>query len=83
LAVRIIPRSEAIAKLTSYGCKPLHGKGRLNTAEWWRWPWGGTPFLLPFEGETVDAWALQKLVADMAALAPPGWKFPDDDSEAT
>jgi hypothetical protein len=78
LALRVISRAEAIAKLRSYGCKPLTGKGPLNTAEWWRWPWGGIPFLLPFEGETVDAWALQKLiVADMAILAPSDWKFPE------
>jgi len=77
IAVRVIPRAEAIAKLRSYGCEPLQGKGSLNTAEWWRWPWGGAPFLLSCEGETVDAWVMQKLIADMAVLAPLGWKFPE------
>jgi hypothetical protein len=65
-AVRLISRADAIAKLRSYGCKPVAGKGRLNTADWWQWPWAGVPFTLPFEADVVDQWALQKLLADMA-----------------
>ena len=74
--LRLISIDEAKARLRSYGCKPLAGKGRLNTAEWWQWPWGGAPFLLPFDGDVVDEWALQRLIADMAKLAPAGWAFP-------
>jgi hypothetical protein len=35
-------------QLRDYGCKPLQGKGPLNTAEWWQMPWGGYPILSPF-----------------------------------
>jgi hypothetical protein len=76
IAVRRIPLADAEATLRSYGCRPLSGKTALNTARWWRWPWGGPPITLPNDGETVDAWALQKLIADMAKLAPPDWEFP-------
>lgn len=82
-AVRRISIEEARKKLRSYGCTPLEGKGRLNTAEWWRWPWGGAPFILAVEDdEWVDLWAYQQLIADLAKLAPSDWVFPDpDDSE--
>jgi hypothetical protein len=76
-AVRLLSRTEVEAKLRSYGCKPLEGAGPLNTADWWRWPWGGAPFLLPLDSNgMIDEWAFRRLLADMAKLAPPGWEFP-------
>jgi hypothetical protein len=78
IAVRFISRAQVEARLRSYDCSPLEGKGPLNTANWWRWPWGGPPFVLPLdEGGVMDEWAFQRLLADMARLAPPNWKFPD------
>lgn len=79
ISIRTLSRGSAEAVLLSYGCQKLQGLGPLNTAEWWQWPWGGTPFTLPFEdGAFVDQWALQRLLADMARLAPDNWVFPDD-----
>ena len=81
IAVRPIYIGDVEAKLRAYGCKPLDGKGPLNTANWWRWPWGGPPFTLPLpDGHGhIDEWAYRQLIADMAKLAPPGWEFPDPD----
>jgi hypothetical protein len=49
----------------------------LNTAEWWRWPWPpNIPFTVAVDEEGyADVWAFQRLLADMARLAPPGWEF--------
>lgn len=76
IAVRLITLEDAEAILESYGCKRLQGKTKLNTANWWQWPWGGTPFTLPFDGPKVDKWAVDKLIAQMSKEAPDGWEFP-------
>jgi hypothetical protein len=76
---RKLTLKEAQAELQSYGCTPLTRKGRLNTAEWWQWPWGGAPFILPIDDDDrFDQWAFQRLLADMAKLVPRGWEFPTD-----
>ena len=64
------------AQLRSLGCEPEDVGKPLNTAEWWRSPWG-TRFAVPAESDgRMDRWALQRLVTDIKALAPPGWAFP-------
>jgi hypothetical protein len=79
ISVRFLHREEWEAKLRGYGCKPLEGKGRLNTAELWQMPWGGYPFTVPIEDDgRCDEWAIRRLIADIVKAAPEGWKFPDD-----
>jgi hypothetical protein len=46
-AMRLLPREEWSAELRRLGCQPLEGKGKLNTAEWWRV--GGHLFTVPLE----------------------------------
>jgi hypothetical protein len=48
-AVSLVPPEEWKEALRDYGCKPLEGKGPLNTAEWWQMPWGGYPFIVPVD----------------------------------
>ena len=76
IAVRFLHRDEWEIRLRDYGCEPLEGKGRLNTAEWWRMPWG-TPFTVPIEEDgRCDEWAIHKLILDIVKDAPAGWEFP-------
>lgn len=76
IAVRRFSRQEWEKKLRSYGCYPAEGLTALNTAEWWRWPWRGPPFTVPVEDDGYcDARAIQKLIIDMALLAPPDYRF--------
>jgi hypothetical protein len=57
--------------------KPLEGKGPLNSAEWWKTPWG-RPFTVPAEADgRCDEWAFQRLISDLMKCAPPGWNFDD------
>jgi hypothetical protein len=78
ISVRVLQREEWERRLRSYGCCPLEGSTKLNTAEWWRWPWGGAPFLVPCEVDgAMDQWAFQGIMHDMGQLAPPGWEFSD------
>lgn len=64
--------------LRSYACYQQDGLTPLNTAEWWRWPWGGAPFTIPAEHDgSMDQGSFHRLLADMATLAPKGWEFPD------
>ena len=77
--IRRIPRDEWGAQLKSYGCYPAAGMGSLQTAEFWRWPWGGYPFTAPCDADGfMDMWAFQRLLSDMAALAPADWVFLTD-----
>jgi len=77
-AARSLSRNEWEASLRDYGCKPLNGKGPLNTAEWWQMPWGGNPFTVPVDDDgRCDKWALNKLILDIIKSTPPGWEFPD------
>jgi hypothetical protein len=79
IAVRFLPRLEWEAKLRSYGCKPLEGKGPLNNAELWQMPWGGYPFTVPIEddGRCLEE-ATRRIILDMAKMAPKGWEFPSE-----
>ena len=75
IAVRLLPRETWEARLKRYKCKPLEGKGQLNTAEWWQMPWG-TPFPVPIEDDaSCEEWALQKVILDIVSLAPPDFDF--------
>ena len=66
------------AELRRYGCEPLDGLTHLNTAEWWKWPWDSTPFSVPVDPDGyADYWAFERILSDMARLAPPGWEFPE------
>ena len=76
--VSLISRDEWEAALRDYGCKPLEGKGSLNTAEWWQMPWGGYPFTVPVDDDgRCDKWAFNKLVLDIIKSAPSGREFPE------
>lgn len=79
IAVRYVHREEWERELRRYGCKPLEGKGPLNTAEWWRMPWQPYPFTVPCESDgrmlQSDLDALQIMIV---GSAPEGTEFPDD-----
>jgi hypothetical protein len=59
------------------GCEPLAGKGNLNTAEWWRYPWPPRlPFTVPVDDQGyADVWGFQLILANIAKQAPPDWEF--------
>jgi len=77
-SVWLVPREEWEEALKSYGCKPLEGKGPLNSAEWWQMPWGVYPFTVSIEDDgRCDRRALNRLIADIVSQAPPGWEFPE------
>lgn len=78
IAVRLLQREEWEKRLRSYGCYPAERLTQLNTAEWWRWPWGAAPFTVPVEFDgSIDDRTFQGLMHDMAELAPPDWEFSD------
>lgn len=59
---RFLTRMQWERKLLRWGCCRLEGKGRLNTAEWWRGANGGYPFTVPVNDDgTCDYWAIWKL----------------------
>lgn len=61
IGARFLRRDQWTPKLYELGCRPLPGKGRLNTAEWWQME-NGYPFTVPIEADgTCDFWAFQKL----------------------
>jgi hypothetical protein len=74
IANRLLSREEWEAKLRRWHCRPLEGKGPLNTAEWWIGSKGG-PFTVPIEGEDdrCEFWALQRICRDFG--------FPPQDLE--
>jgi hypothetical protein len=50
IANRLLQRTDCEAKLRRWGCEPLAGLGKLNTAEWWHCKErGGYPFTVPIE----------------------------------
>lgn len=56
-----LSRPQWESKLKKLGAEPLHGKGQLNTAEWWKAP-GLGPFTVPVEADGgCDYWALQQI----------------------
>jgi hypothetical protein len=75
IASRRLSRFEWEAELRSYGCRPLEGKGHLNTAELWQMPWQGYPFTVPVEGGCISRTDLDYLVALIAQSAPKDWTF--------
>jgi hypothetical protein len=63
IATRLLSREQWEAKLRQWQCRPLEGKGHLNTAEWWVGPKG--PFTVPVEGDDrCELWALQRICRD-------------------
>jgi hypothetical protein len=75
IGVRILQRDEWERRLRHYKCEPLAGKGKLNTAEWWKAPWG-RPFIVPIESDgCCDEWAIQRLILDLLKMAPPDTEF--------
>jgi hypothetical protein len=93
-AVAFLSRPEWEASLKAFGCKPLEGKGGLNTAEWWQLPWDSYPFTVPIEADTVPIEAdtvpieadgrcakraLNLLLQSIISQAPPGFEFPPED----
>jgi hypothetical protein len=80
IAVRFLHRTEWEGKLRKYKCEPLSGKGPLNTAEWWKAPWG-SPFTVPIEADgRCDEWAIQRVILDLVKCTPANfnWIFDDD-----
>jgi len=79
ISLRFLPREEWEAELRFYGCRPLAGKGALNTAEFWQTPWHTYPFTVPVEddGRMLDD-DLRELVLRITASAPPDTTFPYD-----
>jgi hypothetical protein len=77
VAVRRLPREEWKPRLERYRCKPLEGKTKLNTAEWWRAEWGFL-FTVPVDddGYITDI-DLQAVIADVVGSAPSGQRFDD------
>lgn len=77
ISVRLISREEWEAELRHYGCKPLPGKTKLNTAEWWRMPWQDYPFTVPVDEEgRMRPEDLQNRISLIAESAPDGTTFP-------
>ena len=78
--VAFLSRPEWEASLKAFGCKPLEGKGKLNTAEWRQLPWGGYPFTVPIEADGRCAKrALNLLLQSIINQAPPGFEFPPEE----
>jgi len=76
-AARFLQRSEWEPELRFYGCKPLEGKGKLNTAEWWRMPWQAYPFTVPVESDgRLHQGAFDELLMMILQSAPEGTEFP-------
>ena len=79
ISIRFLHRPEWERKLRSYGCKPLEGKGPLNTAEWWQMPWGGQLFTVPTEDNgRCHEQAIHRLILDIVKAAPTDWEFPPE-----
>ena len=75
---RRVARALWEAKLRSLGAEPLSGRGRLNSAEWWRRP-GRPPFTVPLEEDgECDFWALQKIIHQQGGRTPFDPKIFDD-----
>jgi hypothetical protein len=73
IATRLLSREEWETTLRRWRCRPLEGKGPLNTAEWWVGP-NGHFFTVPIEGDDrCEYWALQQICRDFG--------FPPDSLE--
>ena len=77
IGLRFLPREEWEAELRSYGCRPAQGLGQLNTAEFWRFPWGGYPFTVPHEEGRMLRTDFDSIIIMIASAAPPDWRFPE------
>lgn len=71
---RTLPRSQWEKKLRALGCKPLEGRGPLNTAEWWT-DGHGYPFTISIENEAGDCdfWAIQRICRYLGHEAWANW----------
>jgi hypothetical protein len=71
---RLFDRSQWEEILRDFHARPLEGKGPLNTAEWWRAPWG-RPFVVPIDeaGRCLEEDIL-RLASDVIRTMPPDWK---------
>jgi len=75
IAPRFLPREEWEVQLLHYKCRPLQGKGKLNTAEWWRTKWDYL-FIVPVENDgTCHQQDFQRVIAGIMKSAPPGTLF--------
>jgi hypothetical protein len=80
----MLPRAEWEAELRFYGCKPLEGKGRLNTAELWQMPWQGWPFTVNVEdADRMHMAEMDRLRMLIVNSCPSGTKFPYNPSNPT
>lgn len=79
ISVRYVDRDVWEEELRFYGCRPLEGKGKLNTAEWWRMPWQSYPFTVPCEADgRMPQSDLDTLIITIVSSAPEGTEFPYD-----
>lgn len=77
ISVRLLTRAEWEEELRFYGCNPVEGKGRLNTAELWQKPWERWPFTVPVDADGKMLISdMDRLKAMIASSAPKGTKFP-------
>lgn len=67
----MLSRDQRETPLRKLKCRPLEGKGRLNTAEWWVTPWGFL-FTVPIEGpdDRCEFWARASLIDDIKQSKP-------------
>ncbi len=76
ISLRLIRRSEWEAKLRHLGCAPQEGVTKLNTAEFWAFPWKGYPFTVPVESNgRMTEQNLHRTMAMVRGEAPEGWSF--------
>ncbi len=77
-ALRRFSPEEWRPKLERYRARPIQGKTKLNTAEWWRTDWNYL-FTVPVDAEGfISEIDLQAVIADVVASAPAGHCFDDN-----
>lgn len=83
MILRFLRRAQWEERLRKLGAEPLAGKGKLNSAEWWRIP-GQPPFTVPIEDESgkADFWAIQKLAAQLGSGERVFKTWPDDGTDS-
>jgi hypothetical protein len=84
ICARLLTRAEWEEELRYYGCNPLEGKGRLNTAELWQMPWERWPFTVALEADDhMHMSTMDELRMLIVSSAPKGTKFPYDPARPT
>lgn len=78
MIIKTLTRAQWERKLRALHCEPLEGKGRLNTAEWWK-DRDGYPFTVPVQnaGGDCDFWAIQRICRDLGDEACANWSDND------